>query len=351
MDKRYVRGILEDYIGHLLLPNQGVADCLVDEKSESKGERKPESPKDDIPLSAKKHNEKLIPTDIVKTSKEKNSTTSASSLKEGGQPASSPLTDYSESLDKAKPTADFLDAPIPKIVNPINLSDTASEPYQQHKQRLEKMLNQVNQLNTAEDQKPQSLLPANVPASDLESSEASDSMEELLETPTISSPALSSEWLENGRPNWAQSAFDILLIEVNGLKLAVPLIALGQIQTIDTLTPLFGQSEWFMGLQKSPIGNIKTVNTGKFVMPERYIEETTYQYVVSINGLDWGLAVDAIDQPIEIQPDAIRWRKNRQNKMWMAGTVKDHMCVLLDIPAMGDILRQEDQNHSSEAGR
>lgn len=82
------------------------------------------------------------------------------------------------------------------------------------------------------------------------------------------------EWHENGRPMWAQERFDVLLFEVSGLTLAVPLVALGQIQPLDdSLTPLFGQSDWFMGLLNSAHGKIKTINTALFVMPEKYSDK------------------------------------------------------------------------------
>jgi purine-binding chemotaxis protein CheW len=65
-----------------------------------------------------------------------------------------------------------------------------------------------------------------------------------------------------------------------------------------------------------------------------------------INGLKWGLAVNGIDQPITIDPEHIRWRPRRSQRPWMAGTVKDHMCVLLDIPVFGEILAAEDHNEN-----
>ena len=68
------------------------------------------------------------------------------------------------------------------------------------------------------------------------------------------------EWLENGRPAWAQSRFDVLLFSVSGLTLAVPLVALGQIQPLtDELTPLFGQADWFMGLQPTNAGKNRQI--------------------------------------------------------------------------------------------
>lgn len=155
------------------------------------------------------------------------------------------------------------------------------------------------------------------------------------------------EWLENGRPQWAQSRFDVLLFKVSGLTLAVPLISLGQIQPLtDELTPLFGQADWFMGLQPTAAGKIRTVNTAKFVMPERYDPKflETAKYVMSINGVPWGLAVDSVNQPITLMPEDVKWRGDRSKRPWLAGTVKDHMCALLDIPRIGQILVDADKN-------
>ncbi len=153
------------------------------------------------------------------------------------------------------------------------------------------------------------------------------------------------EWLENGRPVWAQSRFDILLLNVAGLSLAVPLVALGQIQLLDDITPIFGQSDWFMGLQTTSQGKVRVVNTAKFVMPERYQDDfiDQYKYVVSINNLPWGMAVSDIGQPISVEVDDVRWRSARTQRLWLAGTIKQHMCALLDVPTMGRLLQEKDK--------
>ena len=154
-------------------------------------------------------------------------------------------------------------------------------------------------------------------------------------------------WEANGRPTWAQSDFDVLLFKVSGLTLAVPLVSLGQIQPItDELTPIFGQADWFMGLQPTTLGKIRTVNTALFVMPERYDEAflKTAKLVISINGLEWGLAVDSVNQPITLHPDAVKWRSERSKRPWLAGTVKEQMCALIDVPMMGKLLLDSDTN-------
>lgn len=248
---------------------------------------------------------------------------------------------------------------------------TESSSYSEHKKKLEKMLQQVTAFNTstssdvvsthtdtdlqaktvsnvAEPEVKATPKPLDVTVSDASTENITESLaeshEEISSEPFLAQ-ILTTQWNENGRPEWAQDPFDILLLEVNGLQLAVPLVALGQIQEIEEeITPLFGQSSWFMGLQKTPTGNVKVVNTAQFIMPERYKDEHNYKFVISINGLQWGLAVDTIKQPISIKPEEIRWRAKRESRPWMAGMVKDHMCVLLDIPKVGAILQDQDKN-------
>jgi len=154
------------------------------------------------------------------------------------------------------------------------------------------------------------------------------------------------QWCENGRPVWAQGRFEVLLFQVAGLTLAVPLIALGQIYPLnDSLARIFGQADWFMGLLPTPAGHIRTVNTALFVMPERYEPAFAQgaRYVISIDGLDWGLAVDKVQQPTRLLPDDVTWRTDRSKRPWLAGTVKTAMCALLDIPRMGEILQDQDR--------
>jgi len=156
------------------------------------------------------------------------------------------------------------------------------------------------------------------------------------------------EWLENGRPVWAQSAFECLLFSVSGLTLAVPLVELGSIYPIkDHLTPIAGQIDWFMGLLHVHGRNhIRTVNTAKIVMPEKFdagfVEQV--RYVISINGYDWGLAVDNVDKSIKLKPGDVRWRSERSKRSWLAGTVVDYMCALVDVQELAVMLSSADHN-------
>ncbi len=107
----------------------------------------------------------------------------------------------------------------------------------------------------------------------------------LTATEAVSEPALD-------KTSWADSAFECLLFDVAGLTLAVPLAMLGSIYSFepDQLTPLFGQPDWFIGILSTPAGNLKVLESARWVMPERYNVgmRTDLKFVISINGYDWG---------------------------------------------------------------
>lgn len=231
-----------------------------------------------------------------------------------------------------------------------------ADPLEEQRERLQKLLSSVA---------PQESLPTEAPpvtvaelAPVVPSEPVSqaplpipDAVPEIVEEPltaeAFSYQAEDLEWLPNGRPAWAQKNFEVLLFDVAGLTLAVPLIALGQIQPItDALTPLFGQADWFMGIQPTPGGKIRTVNTAKFVMPERYDDAflSSARYVISIAGVPWGLAVDSVKQPVTLAPDDVKWRGERSKRPWLAGMVKERMCALLDVPRIGQMLMAAEQD-------
>jgi purine-binding chemotaxis protein CheW len=235
-----------------------------------------------------------------------------------------------------------------------------ADPLEEQRERLQKLLySAAPSLQESADIGPQ---PVATPAPHVEPAHLTvpdpipaETISEVLDSPADDSVAAEDfsyqakdlEWLPNGRPAWAQGRFDVLLFDVSGLTLAVPLISLGQIQPItDALTPLFGQADWFMGIQPTPAGKIRTVNTAKFVMPERYDETflESAKYVISIDGVPWGLAVDSVKQPVTLAPDDVKWRGERSKRPWLAGMVKDRMCALLDVPRIGQLLMEAERN-------
>lgn len=140
---------------------------------------------------------------------------------------------------------------------------------------------------------------------------------------------------------WREEPFEALLFEVGGLKLAVPLVSLGTIHALETeITPLFGQPDWFLGILPSASGNLKVLDTARWVMPERYTPDLkdNLKFVISVQGHDWGMAVHGVSQSIRLMPEQVKWRSQQGKRPWLAGTVIEHMCALLDVSSLAALL-------------
>ncbi|HKS12797.1 MAG TPA: CheW domain-containing protein [Pseudomonas sp.] len=146
----------------------------------------------------------------------------------------------------------------------------------------------------------------------------------------------------DGRPAWAAEPFECLLFDVAGLTLAVPLVCLGSIYNLagQELTPLFGQPDWFLGILPCQAGNLKVLDTARWVMPDRYRDDFRQglQYVISVQGYEWGLAVHQVSRSLRLDPNEIKWRSQRGQRPWLAGTVIEHMCALLDVAELAELI-------------
>ena len=152
---------------------------------------------------------------------------------------------------------------------------------------------------------------------------------------------------ESPQPDWAKGRFECLIFNVSGLKLAVPLVTLGSIHQIDRkFNALPGQYDWFIGILQTPnSGNIKVLDTALCVMPERYdpTSRETLEYVITIHGYAWGLACHQVEQSITLEPDQVKWRSKRGKRPWLAGTVVEHMCSLIDTDGFQEIIQKAEQ--------
>ncbi|HCJ28905.1 MAG TPA: chemotaxis protein CheW [Pseudomonas sp.] len=153
----------------------------------------------------------------------------------------------------------------------------------------------------------------------------------------------------SGQPEWGEEPFECLLFDVAGLTLAVPLVSLGSIYPLagQDLTPLFGQPAWFLGILPSQAGNLKVLDTARWVMAERYRDDFRegLQYVISVQGYEWGLAVHQVSRSIRLDPKEVKWRTQRTQRPWLAGTVIDHMCALVDVAALAELIASGATRH------
>lgn len=141
---------------------------------------------------------------------------------------------------------------------------------------------------------------------------------------------------------YRNSRFQALFFSVAGLKVAVPLIELGGIHELSEINSLFGKPNWFKGVMLYREQKFNVVDTARWVMPEKYDEilaqGLNYQYLVMLGNSNWGLCCETLIDTITLEPEQIKWREQEGKRPWMAGLIKEHMCVLVDVDELINLL-------------
>jgi len=148
-------------------------------------------------------------------------------------------------------------------------------------------------------------------------------------------------------PSCENEPFQVLLFEVAGLKLAVPLAELsGVIEWNDSVTEMPGHADFYMGILQHLGHKIAVIDTAKMVLPSNKLSALAgnnprerVKHIVLIDDYRWGLACDNIGDVITLQPDEVRWRTSRTTRGWLAGTVIEHMCALLNSEGFSSMLK------------
>lgn len=150
------------------------------------------------------------------------------------------------------------------------------------------------------------------------------------------------------RPEWSHKPFECLIFSVAGLKLAVPLILLGAIHRIDRpLKSIPGSPRWYMGIRPDPVKNLRVVDSAEWIMAGRAPADARdhYQFIIRLDRSDWGLACDQVAESFTLKPEQVRWRSARSKRPWLAGTVIEQMCALVDVRSMADLLVRAEREH------
>jgi purine-binding chemotaxis protein CheW len=166
---------------------------------------------------------------------------------------------------------------------------------------------------------------------------------------TTATTALSSDTDHSlgGIPSWAEEPFQALLFKVSGLTLAVPLAELSGVQEWrdHAVTPMLGRIEWYLGLMPYRGRQVPVVDTAQLVLPPDRLaklitgDKGRLGHVVFIQDGAWGLACDAVEDVISLRQDQVKWRSSRSKRRWLAGTVLEQMCAIIDPPAFAEMLR------------
>ena len=142
-------------------------------------------------------------------------------------------------------------------------------------------------------------------------------------------------------PNWAQQPFDVLLFDVCGLKLAVPMESLGRIIKVAHETnQLIGRPDWFIGAYNEADEHLYVVDTAKYIMPEKGydLERDGFAFLIQLQKSKWTLACKNVHSTVRVEPDQVKWRSNQGKRQWLSGTVIEHMCALIHVDHLIDLL-------------
>jgi len=139
-------------------------------------------------------------------------------------------------------------------------------------------------------------------------------------------------------PDWAQPEFQALCFRAGHMVLAVPLLGLRRIERLDDSTRVSvppGMPDWFQGLVKFRDEFIQLADTELLIDGRRSAPvRGSGRYVLLLDQGPWGLVCDEIVDLIRLHESDVRWRVNRSQREWAAGTIIDRLCTLIDPPRL-----------------
>ena len=146
------------------------------------------------------------------------------------------------------------------------------------------------------------------------------------------------------KPIIPEGEFQVLLFEVAGMTLAVPLTELGGIHPIEDINSLFGKPAWFQGVLLHRDEKYNVVDTAKWIMPEKSTEKlaesTKYEYLIVLGDSGWGLGCESLITTETLLPDDVKWRNVEGSRPWLSGMVKKKMCALMNVQQLINMLNQ-----------
>ncbi len=143
---------------------------------------------------------------------------------------------------------------------------------------------------------------------------------------------------------WRQQPFQALLFKIGGLSLAVPLIKLyGVIPWTDKIAKVPNRTDWYLGLLHHRDQNVRVIDTHNMVMNKPAQQPPEYRHILLVDHGRWGLTCEHLGEVINLEPEQVKWRTAKGKRPWLAGTVLEHLCALIDADAFARML--DNENH------
>ncbi|MBK1727258.1 chemotaxis protein CheW, partial [Halorhodospira neutriphila] len=148
-------------------------------------------------------------------------------------------------------------------------------------------------------------------------------------------------------PGWARPWFQALLLRAGAMRLAVPLVKLHSVlswERDEQVEPALGQPYWMHGAIYHRGRYVRVVDTAALVLPEERrpppAERRRGRLLVLGEG-EWALSTRELGDVLKLQPEQVQWRSAQGRRPWLAGTVREHLCALLDPEALVALLERD----------
>ncbi|MEW8201950.1 MAG: chemotaxis protein CheW [Candidatus Thiodiazotropha endolucinida] len=217
----------------------------------------------------------------------------------------------------------------PETASKIAEPDTALKSY------LDTLLSEIDDLTVTS---PRVEVKEPLPDADINYDEHTESTLATISKPTS---GMADTSLEPNEPDWVEDAFQVLLFEVNGIKLGIPLSSLrGILPFSGEASQLPGQPAWSSGVIVNREEKVVVVNSARLLMPERLDESSAVrpQHLLLIGDGQRALAVDTICNTLMVDKEEVRWRSGSGIRPWYAGIIIQELSVLLDVDGILNIL-------------
>ncbi len=121
---------------------------------------------------------------------------------------------------------------------------------------------------------------------------------------------------------------------VAGLKLALPLARVTEIVDFSECRSAAAGS-LLLGELVQNGHTVPVLDSARVMLPDRNVTPS-YQWLLIVDHGSYALACDSVEPNMDVAHDAVRWRTHFTKRRWLAGTLLQQRCALLDADEIYD---------------
>lgn len=130
-----------------------------------------------------------------------------------------------------------------------------------------------------------------------------------------------------------------LLCVAAGVKLAVPMADVSHVLPIPPLSPPNVPNPVCLGRWRHPSGEARVADLAAIISPD--MAGALSSSVVLLGHRGWAIACIVVDEPVELDADAIQWRTGATTRPWLAGMSQEPKCGVVNTTALIEWLEKE----------